>query len=105
MSLENFQSLPEAQQEKILDGPALSAPPGVTPNLDDPTQYNNGAHALLAICLTLTVLALSIRAYSRIFHSKSLQVADCTFLLYSGLIRFYKFVFANNVQIWLSLDS
>ncbi len=77
MSLENFQSLPKAQQEKILNGPALQPPPGVTPNLDDPTQYNHGANALLAICLILTVFALSIRAYSRIFHFKSLHVADC----------------------------
>ncbi|KAI0119751.1 hypothetical protein F4814DRAFT_413144 [Daldinia grandis] len=100
MSLDNFQSLTKEQQENLLNGPALAPPPGVIPNLENPPQHNTGAHALLAICLILTVFALSIRGYSRIFQSKSLQIPD-----YLAFIGFGCYVGYMYINYWLMNTS
>jgi hypothetical protein len=57
--------------------PALSPPPGVVPNFDDPPNGNVQAHFGIAISLVLVASSASLRAYSRIFCIKQVKLEDC----------------------------
>ncbi|KAI1779131.1 hypothetical protein F4818DRAFT_437924 [Hypoxylon cercidicola] len=76
MSLENFQSLSKAEQEVILNSPALEPPPGVIPNFINPANRNGLATFIGAICLILTTTAILIRAYSRMFCVRRIEIED-----------------------------
>ncbi|RYO83188.1 hypothetical protein DL762_006233 [Monosporascus cannonballus] len=60
MSLDQLHLLPPAQQEAILNGPALAPPPGVMSNFDDPP--NNNTLALVVISF------LSVAFFGSIYH-------------------------------------
>ncbi|RYP18288.1 hypothetical protein DL765_004008 [Monosporascus sp. GIB2] len=60
MSLDQLHLLPPAQQEAILNGPALAPPPGVMPNFDDPP--NNNMFTLVVIGI------LSVAFFGCIYH-------------------------------------
>ncbi|KAI1483881.1 hypothetical protein F4774DRAFT_423425 [Daldinia eschscholtzii] len=76
MLLNQFDLLSPEEQEAILDGPALSPPPGVTPNLESPPNQN--AAGLVAIALTMAAgtIAISLRGYSRVFITRKLFLED-----------------------------
>ncbi|KAI1453479.1 hypothetical protein F4805DRAFT_443350 [Annulohypoxylon moriforme] len=85
--LQNFPNLPIALQQKILNGPALAPPDGVTPNFIDPPNKNYEAIAVLVVCLFLSTAAAIGRAYSRTFVTKKVQLQDYLGLLgYAGYI-------------------
>jgi len=65
------------QLKFVLAGPASAPPPGVIPNLDNPPNSNKESLALVVVCITLTVLAIAGRAYSRMVIVKRLRVEDC----------------------------
>ncbi|KAI8633017.1 hypothetical protein F5Y19DRAFT_471275 [Xylariaceae sp. FL1651] len=68
--------IPPEVLQGILDGPSALPPEGVIANFDNPTNGNAGAIALAVICFSLASTAGSIRAYSRIFVVKKVQVED-----------------------------
>lgn len=75
--MENFPSYPAAVQEKILDGPAMTPPDGVTPNFDHPSNLNTTALAVAVVCISLAVVAALLRFYSRLIVGKQLHLEDC----------------------------
>lgn len=77
MSLDQLHTLPIAEQEAILDGPALRPPPGVVSHLDDPPNNNGLAIGVTTACLALGTCFALVRAYSRLFCVKRLFVEDC----------------------------
>ena len=72
-----FPNLSPEQQEMILNGPAMSPPPGVTPNLDNPPNRNTMAMVVSVFCIVLVTLAASARAYSRLVLLKHVKLEDC----------------------------
>ncbi|KAI0179003.1 hypothetical protein GGR52DRAFT_569909 [Hypoxylon sp. FL1284] len=69
-------SLPNEQQQALLDGPALAPPKGVVSNFDNPDNNNGLAYGVIALCITVATLCLMIRAYSRLVLFKQLKVED-----------------------------
>ena len=77
MSLDNFHSLPLAEQERILDGPAATPPTGTMTDLETQPVYNAGVNALIIICLILSTSTLLMRAYVRLRYVKKITFQDC----------------------------
>ncbi|KAL7624923.1 hypothetical protein AAE478_004137 [Parahypoxylon ruwenzoriense] len=76
MSLDQISALPPAQQSAILNGPALTPPEGVVPDFENPPNQNALSHFSVAFCLIASTFAVLIRAYSRIFCIKKLEIED-----------------------------
>ncbi|KAI9842653.1 MAG: hypothetical protein M1837_007020 [Sclerophora amabilis] len=75
-------SSPSPQEvQKLLDGPGLAPPPGVTPNLVNPDNLDVYLVVSLTLCLTLTTLAIGTRMYTKGFITRSLGWDDYTSLL------------------------
>lgn len=49
----------------IMDRPAMTPPPGVVPNFDDPPNHNTMALAVMSVCLAVSTIAIALRFYSR----------------------------------------
>ncbi|KAI0424248.1 aldehyde dehydrogenase domain-containing protein [Xylaria sp. FL1042] len=64
--------------EIILNGPALQPPPGVVPDFEHPWNLNSVGLLTNALCLTSTLLACSIRVYSKLFCSKKIQLEEAS---------------------------
>ncbi|KAH8890387.1 hypothetical protein GQ53DRAFT_588381, partial [Thozetella sp. PMI_491] len=64
-----------------LDGPALAPPPGVTPNLVDPSNGNSLALVVAILCLSIVTLLVLVRAYSRAFGLRRFRPEDFVGLL------------------------
>ncbi|KAI1119778.1 hypothetical protein F5Y10DRAFT_259644 [Nemania abortiva] len=83
MSLDQLHLLPPAQQEAILNGPALDPPPGVMPNFDNPPNGNALCIAVIAVLLVLATSAFILAAYVKSFYVKKLYLED--YLAFAGL--------------------
>ncbi|TRX89573.1 hypothetical protein FHL15_009482 [Xylaria flabelliformis] len=77
MSLEQISSLPPAQQQAILNGPALAPPAGVVPNLDNPPNSNVLCLIIMTIFLVIATLVFTLAVYAKLFYIKKLHVEDC----------------------------
>lgn len=72
-----FPNLSSEEQQEILDGPGLTPPKGVTPNLNDPENHNGVAIAVSVVCICLVTTTILIRIYSRLFIVKKWNFEDC----------------------------
>ncbi|KAI1128526.1 hypothetical protein F5Y10DRAFT_240288 [Nemania abortiva] len=90
MSLSQLHSLPPAQQQEILNGPALEPPsPDIIPNLENPPNGNVIALATVTICLSVATISALLRAYARIFVSRKVNLEDyIAFIGYSLGVAF-----------------
>ncbi|KAI0411877.1 hypothetical protein F5X98DRAFT_380285 [Xylaria grammica] len=84
MSLDQLHSLPPAQQQAILNGPALAPPAGVVPNLDNPPNGNALCLGIIAYLLILATSAFTLAAYVKLFYVKKLYLED--FLAFAGFV-------------------
>ncbi|KAI1337738.1 hypothetical protein F5Y15DRAFT_142677 [Xylariaceae sp. FL0016] len=82
-----FDSLSPAEQQIILDSPSIAPPPGVVPDFVNPPNGNACAHAIIAVCLFLTICSATLRAYSRLRRLKRVWADD-----YIGLAAFGNFI-------------
>ena len=58
--------------------PALAPPPGVVPDfINTPGSLKPAVYATAAVCITVTVLGISIRLYTKGRIMKSLGIEDC----------------------------
>ncbi|KAI0010007.1 hypothetical protein F4779DRAFT_579574 [Xylariaceae sp. FL0662B] len=76
MSLAQISQLPQAEQETIFNGPALEPPGDIVPELDNPPHNNDLAIAVTILCLSISVILVLIRVYSRVFVMKHVRVED-----------------------------
>lgn len=60
-----------------LDMPALQPPDGVTPNFDNPPNYNTSGYALCSFFLAVGSIAIILRTYARVFCAKKVRLEDC----------------------------
>lgn len=69
-------ALPLAQQQALLNGPALSPPFGVKPNFTDPLNLNRVGYGVIISSAIICGLLVSLRIYSRWFYHKTLHIED-----------------------------
>ncbi|KAI1814154.1 hypothetical protein GGS20DRAFT_434774 [Poronia punctata] len=81
------------QQETLPDDPALTPPPGVVPNFDDPPNKNYLGIFTNVICLILTITLVAARLYFKYFCVKKVHVED--YLVVLGLVAFLASVGCN----------
>lgn len=77
MSDVDFNSLPPAEQQALLNGPALQPPDGVNPNFDNPSNDDGLARKVLAVCFALGSAFVLLRAYVAWFVNKKPHFNDC----------------------------
>ncbi|KAF2963675.1 hypothetical protein GQX73_g9912 [Xylaria multiplex] len=82
MSLDQLYLLPPAQQEAILNGPALPPPAGVVPNLESPLNGNTLCIAIIAFLFFVATSALALMIYVKLFHVKRVYLED--YLAFAG---------------------
>ncbi|RYP19807.1 hypothetical protein DL765_003153 [Monosporascus sp. GIB2] len=69
-----FEALSPAEQQAILNSPAMPAPDGEEVNLDNPPNMSAASQAVIAICQALSTMAIIGRLYSRFIirrHAKA----------------------------------
>lgn len=69
----------QAKVQALLNGPAVTPPAGVTPNLVDSPKLEATIVPILALGLTITTLAVLVRLYSKLFLLRSIAYEDCDF--------------------------
>jgi hypothetical protein len=72
-----IRELPLEEQNKILNGPAMQPPLGVTATPDNPPNYNELVVATVVIVAVFTGGLLGLRLYSRLKYHRSVHVEDC----------------------------
>jgi hypothetical protein len=76
MDPDRWLSLSDPQREAILDSPALEPPPGVESNFKNPSNRNDLVIGMTTFCVFLATTFVLIRAYSRLYVLKRIQVED-----------------------------
>ncbi|KAI0843734.1 hypothetical protein F5Y06DRAFT_10101 [Hypoxylon sp. FL0890] len=90
----------------LLNGPALSPPTGVTPQLDNPPNCEAAAKAVPIICLLVSTLAMAMRLYTRSRIIRQMNITDYSLLLGWGIFVGYiaclllAFKYAPGVHQW-----
>lgn len=60
----------------LLAQPALPAPPGVTPNFDNPPKSNTIAWVVTTLCLVIATICLSLRLFARVWLEKKMRAEE-----------------------------
>lgn len=72
---------PQQQQlqllQKALDGPAIVPPPGVKPNFFNPPNLEKEFYVDLILCLTISVLVVCMRMWTKARLVRKVQIEDC----------------------------
>ncbi|KAI1399382.1 hypothetical protein F4819DRAFT_498029 [Hypoxylon fuscum] len=89
-SLDDVHLLPLAEQEIILNGPALTPPSGVIPNLENPPNSNTLAIAVITLCLCIWTTAFALATYSRLRCMKNLHIEDSSVLSLGAAWALYR---------------
>ncbi|KAI1348772.1 hypothetical protein F5Y01DRAFT_205411 [Xylaria sp. FL0043] len=72
----DWNSLTPSEQQALLDGPSLQPPTGTLPNFDSPPNGNGIAYATIGLCLGLSTIFLSLRAYATFTYLKKPYISD-----------------------------
>ncbi|KAF2966245.1 hypothetical protein GQX73_g7356 [Xylaria multiplex] len=81
----SFSSLSAAQQQALLDGPALEPPPNVSSNFDNPSNLNTAGYVVPSIALAITTIFVFIRLYTRFFIVRRARLEDYLILAGYGI--------------------
>ncbi|KAI1113664.1 hypothetical protein F5Y14DRAFT_207443 [Nemania sp. NC0429] len=76
MSLAQLPFLPPAEQQAILEGPALPPPPGKVSSFQDPPNNNGLALAVSILGLSVSSILLLVRVYTKTIVLRAPQVQD-----------------------------
>lgn len=66
----------EQQTQALLNEPAGAPPPGVMPNVNDPSTINRYIILVLVLGLTCSTLAIFLRTYTKIFLMRTRAYED-----------------------------
>ncbi|KAF2657848.1 hypothetical protein K491DRAFT_625977 [Lophiostoma macrostomum CBS 122681] len=86
-------SLTPEQQHALLEGPALSPPPGVLPNFVNPPNRNAMTYGVLFTCASLSALVVAIRVYAKAFCTRRVDIED--YLAVAALGAFGGFLYGS----------
>ena len=67
----------EQFKAKLLNGPALPPPPGVTPNFVNPENLDNLTIAIFTLCMILATLTVILRMWTKICIIRQTSMDDC----------------------------
>lgn len=85
-------SLTPDQQHALLSGPALTPPPGVISQFDDPPNKTALGAGLIIACASVCILVVAVRIYAKAFCARKLDVEDYLALAalgcYAGFLYF-----------------
>lgn len=62
--------------QKLLNGPALVAPPGVQHNFANPSNSNKNYYVNISLCLAIASLAVLMRLWTTIFLIRKVRMED-----------------------------
>ncbi|RYP41496.1 hypothetical protein DL767_001001 [Monosporascus sp. MG133] len=68
--------LAPAEQESILNGPALPAPDNEVSDLQNPPNENGLGLALTILCLVVSTLVLYVRVHTKLFFERAFRIED-----------------------------
>ncbi|RYP68499.1 hypothetical protein DL771_006651 [Monosporascus sp. 5C6A] len=68
--------LAAAEQESILNGPALLAPDNEVSDLQNPPNENDLGLALTIVCLLVSTLVLYVRVHTKLFFERTFRIED-----------------------------
>lgn len=71
-----FHTLSAAEQSALLEGPAMTPPPGVIPNLTNPPNQNDLGYGVTITVAVISGLLVLLRVYVRAFYHKKLEIED-----------------------------
>lgn len=63
--------------QKLLNGPAMAPPPGIKPNFVNPPNLEKEFYIDLILCLTISVLAVCMRVWTKARVMRKFQIEDC----------------------------
>lgn len=63
--------------KKVLDGPAMLAPSGMKNNFVNPSNLETELYIDLAICLTVSFLAVGMRLWTKARLIQKVEIEDC----------------------------
>ncbi|KAI0119052.1 hypothetical protein F4814DRAFT_458443 [Daldinia grandis] len=77
-ALDQIDSLSQAEQDAILNGPALQPPPNFSSNFDNPPNNDAIGYIATSICLAAAFFGIVVRIYGRFFCVRQVSIEDCT---------------------------
>ncbi|KAI0402747.1 hypothetical protein F4802DRAFT_599709 [Xylaria palmicola] len=93
MDLTQIHNLPQAEQDAILNGPALPVPPGIAgPNFDNPPNGDALALTAVSICLTASSLAVIVRFYAKCIRARKINIEECLMIAAFGIYVGYIYI-------------
>ncbi|KAJ2997595.1 hypothetical protein NUW58_g609 [Xylaria curta] len=93
MDLTQIHTLPQAEQDAILNGPALPLPPGITESrFDDPPNGDALAYTAVTLCLVASSLAVIVRFYAKCIRARKIQIEECLMVAAFGIFVGYIYV-------------
>lgn len=69
----------QAALRTLLEGPAMSPPAGVIPNLHDPANLDVYVALTITLCVAFATVAVILRMYTKVFILRVLAWEDCGF--------------------------
>ncbi|RYP22276.1 hypothetical protein DL765_001790 [Monosporascus sp. GIB2] len=91
--------LPPAEQERILNGPALLAPDNEVSDLQNPPNGNDLGLALTVICLVVSTLVLYIRVHTKLFFEKTFRIEDWLAVASFGIFLGYIYLMFRFMRV------
>lgn len=76
MDPDTWNALTPAQQNAVLQGPALAPPTGVQSQFANPPNHNAMVIAVTSICLILATTFVLLRVYSKAFIDRRVNIED-----------------------------
>ena len=65
--------------QSLLNGPAMAPPLGESPNFVNPSNMTTKSDAILTLCLIVSVLAVSMRMWTKTFLIRKVLLEDCIY--------------------------
>ncbi|KAK5634718.1 hypothetical protein RRF57_010431 [Xylaria bambusicola] len=90
MAQPDYNTLSPAELRDLLNGPGLTPPPGVIPNLDNPPSKDMLARCVIGVFLTLGSIFVFLRVYGVLFVLKRRYASD--YLMVPAYCNFGSFV-------------
>ncbi len=66
--------------QKMLDGPAIAAPPGTHHNFVNPASFQTESNVVVGICLAVSVLAVGMRMWTKLRLVRKVVLEDCNLI-------------------------
>lgn len=63
--------------QKLLDAPAMAAPPGLKHNLVNPPNLDTEFYIDLNLCLIVSILAVCMRVWTKARLIRKVKIEDC----------------------------